>query len=64
MLMEGKEMDLGYSVPGLGRFRVNLFLSQGEVRGVFRHVPERIPAFEESAPAQGARAPLPWSGAG
>jgi twitching motility protein PilT len=24
-----------------------MFLSQGEVRGVFRHVPERIPAFSE-----------------
>jgi len=47
LLMEGKEMDVGYLLPGLGRFRVNMFLSQGEVRGVFRHVPERIPAFQE-----------------
>ena len=47
MLMEGKEMDVGYLLPGLGRFRVNMFLSQGEVRGVFRHVPQRIPAFAE-----------------
>jgi len=47
MLMEGKEMDVGYLLPGLGRFRVNMFLSQGEVRGVFRHVPQRIPAFPE-----------------
>ena len=46
-LMEGKEMDVGYLLPGLGRFRVNMFLSQGEVRGVFRHVPQRIPAFQE-----------------
>jgi twitching motility protein PilT len=47
MLMEGKEMDVGYLLPNLGRFRVNMFLSQGEVRGVFRHVPVRIPAFQE-----------------
>ena len=47
MLMEGKEMDVGYLLPGLGRFRVNMFLSQGEVRGAFRHVPQRIPAFQE-----------------
>ena len=47
MLMEGKEMDVGYLLPGLGRFRVNMFLAQGEVRGVFRHVPQRIPAFQE-----------------
>jgi twitching motility protein PilT len=47
MLMEGKEMDVGYLLPGLGRFRVNMFLSQGEVRGVFRHIPERVPTFQE-----------------
>src|SRR5712692_7630839 len=47
MLMEGREMDLGYMLPGVGRFRCNLFLAMGEVRGVFRHVPERIPAFQE-----------------
>ncbi len=47
LLMEGKEMDVGYLLPGLGRFRVNMFLSQGEVRGVFRHVPARIPTFQE-----------------
>jgi len=47
MLMEGREMDVGYLLPGIGRFRVNMFLSQGEVRGVFRHIPERIPAFQE-----------------
>jgi twitching motility protein PilT len=46
-LMDGKEMDVGHLLPGVGRFRVNMFLSQGEVRGVFRHVPERIPAFQE-----------------
>src|SRR5258708_19327590 len=47
MLLEGREMDLGYMLPGIGRFRCNLFLAMGEVRGVFRHVPERIPAFQE-----------------
>jgi twitching motility protein PilT len=47
MLMDGKEMDVGYLLPNLGRFRVNMFLSQGEVRGVFRHVPVRIPTFQE-----------------
>jgi twitching motility protein PilT len=46
-LMQGKEMDVGYLLPGLGRFRVNMFLSQGAVRGVFRHIPERVPAFHE-----------------
>src|SRR5713101_5012482 len=47
LLMQGREIDLGYRLPGIGRFRVNAFLSQGEVRAVFRHVPERIPSFSE-----------------
>jgi twitching motility protein PilT len=46
-LMEAEEMDLAHTVPGVGRFRINIFLCQGEVRIVLRHVPERIPAFEE-----------------
>src|SRR3972149_10194849 len=38
-LMEGQEMDLAYMVPGVGRFRCNVYLSQGEVRAVMRRVP-------------------------
>jgi len=47
LLTQGREIDLGYRLAGVGRFRVNAFLSQGEVRAVFRHVPERIPSFQE-----------------
>jgi len=47
LLMEGKEMDVGYLLPDLGRFRVNMFLCQGEIRGVFRHVPARVPTFQD-----------------
>jgi twitching motility protein PilT len=46
-LLQGREIDMGYRLPGVGRFRVNAFLSQGEVRAVFRHVPERTPTFQE-----------------
>ena len=46
-LMEGEEMDLAHTVPNVGRFRINVFLCQGEVRAVLRHIPDRIPAFEE-----------------
>jgi twitching motility protein PilT len=46
-LMEGKERDLSYLTPGAGRFRVNLFLAEGEIRAVLRAVPSRIPSFEE-----------------
>ena len=45
-LMEGEEMDLAHTVPGVGRFRINVFLCQGDVRAVLRHIPEHIPAFE------------------
>ena len=46
-LMEGEEMDLAHTVPGIGRFRINVFLCQGDVRAVLRHIPEHIPPFEE-----------------
>ena len=46
-LMEGEEMDVAHAVPSVGRFRINVFLCQGDVRAVFRHIPERIPGFEE-----------------
>lgn len=44
---EGREIDVGYGVRGLGRFRVNLFLSLGLIRAVMRAVPSRKPQFEE-----------------
>src|SRR5262245_12381383 len=46
-LMQGHEVDMGYRLTGIGRFRVNAFLAQGEVRAVFRHVPERVPTFQD-----------------
>jgi twitching motility protein PilT len=46
-LMAGREIDLAYTVPEAGRFRVNVFLSQGEVRAVLRHIPVGIPSFED-----------------
>jgi twitching motility protein PilT len=46
-LMQGHEVDLGYRIAGAGRFRVNAFLCQGEVRAVFRHIPENIPNFPD-----------------
>ena len=40
-------MDFAHVVPGVGRFRVNMFLATGEIRAVFRVIPARIPKFEE-----------------
>lgn len=36
------EMDVGYGVPGLGRFRVNVFQQRGSVGIVFRVIPFKI----------------------
>jgi len=46
-LGEGREVDAGYSVAGLGRFRVNVFLASGMVRAVMRTIPAVKPRFEE-----------------
>jgi twitching motility protein PilT len=47
LLQEGREVDRSYMVPGLGRFRVNVFLSKAEIRAVLRIIPQRIPSFEQ-----------------
>jgi len=44
---ERKELDMAYAVPGLGRFRVNVFQQRGSIGMVFRLVPGKILTFEE-----------------
>src|SRR4029453_8900741 len=44
---ESQEVDLAYSVPGLGRFRVNIFQQRGTVGLVLRVIPMRIRTVEE-----------------
>lgn len=44
---ERNELDLAYSVPGLGRFRVNVFQQRGTIGIVFRVVPMKIQTVEE-----------------
>jgi len=41
------DIDLAHSVPGLGRFRCNVFIQRGTVGIVFRVIPMRIPTVEE-----------------
>ena len=36
---ETREVDLAYGIPGLGRFRVNVFQQRGTVGIVFRAIP-------------------------
>jgi len=44
---ETNEVDLAYGVPGLGRFRVNIFQQRGTVGIVFRVIPFSIRTIEE-----------------
>ncbi len=41
------DLDLAYSVPGLGRFRCNVFIQRGAIGLVFRVIPIRVPSMEE-----------------
>ncbi len=45
----GREFDAGYGVPGVGRFRINVFLSLGAIRAVMRAIPSVKPGFEDLA---------------
>jgi twitching motility protein PilT len=44
---ETHEADLGYTLAGVGRFRVNAFLQRGVVGLAIRRVRSEIPTFEE-----------------
>jgi len=41
------EVDLGYGVKGLGRFRVNVFQQRGTVSVAIRAIPLAIPSFDD-----------------
>jgi twitching motility protein PilT len=42
-----RELDLSYTVPGVSRFRVNMFWQRGHVGAVFRVIPYRIRTIEQ-----------------
>jgi twitching motility protein PilT len=44
---EKTELDMPYGIPGLARFRVNIFQQRGNVGMVFRVIPTNIRTFEE-----------------
>src|SRR5438093_654701 len=44
---ETHEADAGYSMPAVGRFRVNCFRQRGEVSLAIRRVRQEPPSFEE-----------------
>ncbi len=44
---EELELDFAYSIPGLSRFRTNVFRQRNSIGGVFRAIPLKIPTIEE-----------------
>ncbi len=41
------EIDLAYGVPGLGRFRVNVFMQRNTVSAVFRVIPFKVATLDD-----------------
>jgi twitching motility protein PilT len=41
-----REVDFSFGVPGMARFRANVFQQRGTLAMAFRHIPVEIPPFE------------------
>jgi len=56
-----RELDFAVALPGLGRFRGNLYVSRGAIGGAFRAIPHTVPALETLGlpPAVASLARLP-----
>ena len=46
-LEEDREVDFSYFVPGVGRFRTNVFQQRGQWALAMRHVKSSVPSFEQ-----------------
>ena len=46
-LEEDREVDFSYFIPGIGRFRTNLFQQRGQWALAMRHVKTNVPSFEQ-----------------
>src|SRR6185295_17693816 len=46
-LEDNREIDFSYHVPGIGRYRTNLFQQRGEWCLAMRYVKTKVPGFEE-----------------
>src|SRR3954470_10896313 len=42
-----QELDTAYAIPGVSRFRVNVYRQRGAVGGAFRAIPHKIRSLEE-----------------
>ncbi len=47
LIHELKNIDIGYGLEGVGRFRVNIFRQMGSFAIVMRVIPERVPRIDE-----------------
>jgi twitching motility protein PilT len=41
-----KQLDMAHAVPGVARFRVNVYFQRGAISAAFRRVPHEIPTLE------------------
>lgn len=55
ILQEHNELDFAYPVPGLARFRTNLFFQMRGGAAAFRTIPDRVRSLEELRAPQGIR---------
>src|SRR6185369_3823708 len=46
-LEEDREVDFSYFIPGVGRFRTNVFQQRGQWALAMRHVKSSVPSFEQ-----------------
>jgi twitching motility protein PilT len=42
-----RQLDFSYAIPGLARFRVNVFFQRGSISAAFRLIPNEIKSLEE-----------------
>jgi twitching motility protein PilT len=42
-----RQLDLAYSLPGVARFRVNIYFQRGSLGGAFRLIPSELKTLEE-----------------
>ncbi|HKG35432.1 MAG TPA: type IV pilus twitching motility protein PilT [Solirubrobacterales bacterium] len=41
-----QQLDMAYAIPGVARFRVNVFFQRGSVSAAFRQIPQDIPQLD------------------
>jgi len=46
-LEEHQSVDLGYGLPGVARFRANVYIQRGSLAAVFRRIPFKLPSIDD-----------------